>query len=310
MKKSFRLFTFASAVVLLFTIASPAYADGLEESTSSIHGHLNTIVQFADRTPEVVEKLYDQIGIDLNEAINSSIAQINNNTVEIITSLPETTLQIDGSNVNLSNGEFYLDGLTSGLHKISVYSVNNLIHEQEVILDNGLNHIPVDARINFGDLVASSESKMDPDFSKSSATNSSEITPLSDPDSWNGIGVGAILGEGKGKMLLLTNEGHVSCNKSDWDNGANFPANNSDCALAIAGGVMYSSNPLLFQAYAQGRYCLQESMNTVESPSTANVYCNQKQKASGYYTGYRNKGYNCSSFIFLGGDERLNKYDL
>ncbi|MCK8489765.1 hypothetical protein M0651_21580 [Paenibacillus sp. MBLB2552] len=78
MKKSFRLFTFASAVVLLFTIASPAYADGLEESTSSIHGHLNTIVQFADRTPEVVEKLYDQIGIDLNCSNKQQYGRNNN----------------------------------------------------------------------------------------------------------------------------------------------------------------------------------------------------------------------------------------
>ncbi|GGG11278.1 hypothetical protein GCM10010912_64610 [Paenibacillus albidus] len=110
-------------------------------------------------------------------------------------------------------------------------------------------------------------------------------------------------------MLLLTNQGHVSCNKSYYDQGSRFPKNDSDCALAVSSGLIYYSNPILFSAYSQGAYCVQEAMDSDFNVNRANVYCNKTAKPNAAYThNYLNMGYNCSSFMFLGGDERLNKF--
>lgn len=116
-------------------------------------------------------------------------------------------------------------------------------------------------------------------------------------------------------MRLLTADGHVSCNKSDWDNGADFPWNDSDCAQAIGGGMIYNNSPLYNMEYYQGTMCVTEGMVSVLHFGEQNVYCDgnintgSNKPTDEYYHGYLNLGYNCSSFTFINGDERLNKYN-
>lgn len=293
-------------VILLLSFSIQVSAEEIVNTDSSIHGHVKTVVKFPGRTLEQVQDLYKSIGVDLTSEENA-ILESNNGIPEINISMPNVILKIDESIVPIINNEFFINHLTNGTHKIQLYSTNSLVFEKEYTLDYGLNHIPLELNLDFNNLVLNAGVKMNSTISKDE--NNKLVSPFYDPDQYyNGIKVGSYFGEGKGKMKMLTPEGHVSCNKSDYDHGANFPFNGADCTKAVAGGVLYLSNPSLYNRYIQGIYCIQEAMGSGDDSNEANSYCNHKPKSSGYYKGYKNMGYNCSSFTFLNGDERLNKY--
>lgn len=305
MKKLINIFL---PVILLLSFSLPVSAESNNFKFASIHGHLKSTVKFPGRSLEQVLDLYESIGVELDTSGEGDILKIENGVPEMSFSLSILTLKMDGKIIETDDGEFLLDGLIIGAHQVQVYYMQTLLYEQEIFLEAGMNHLPLDLELDFNNLVYNAGLKMSSDDLEE--INSNLITPFYDPDSYyKGIKVGEYFGvPGYGRMKMLTPEGHVSCNKSDYDQGGNFPFNNSDCVKAVAGGVLFSTLPIVYPTFYQGAFCVQEAMSSGVDKGEANSYCNHKPKSFGYHNGYLNKGYNCSSFIFLNGDERLNKY--
>ncbi|MFD3259574.1 hypothetical protein ACE3MQ_13275 [Paenibacillus lentus] len=305
MRKFVKLFL---PLVLLLSFAIPVNAQEVDSSENiNIHGHLKTVVKFPSRSLEEVQELYKSIGTDIDTNQEDSILKLNDNIPQIELDPSFLTLKIDNNITEIKDGEFIVSNLTISKPLIQVYYSDSLIYEEEHTLVSGVNHIPLELNFDFNNLVINAGLKMNSDDSNS--INKQLITPFYDPDSYyNGIKVGTYFGLGKGRMKMLTPEGHVSCNKSDYDQGKNFPLNGADCTKAVAGGLLYLNKPALYSNYAQGVFCVQEAMSSGEDSNESNSYCNHLPKNGGYYTGYKNMGYNCSSFTFLNGDERLNKY--
>lgn len=279
--------------------------DKFENAT--IHGHLTAVVKFPNRTLDQVQELYKSIGADIDANKEDSVLELEEDIPQIDLDSSVLTLKIDNEVTEVKEGEFVVNDLSVGEHLIQIYYSNFLLYENEHTLKSGMNHVPIELNFDFNNLVFNAGLKMSADDSKNISKDL--ISPFYDPDSYyRGIKVGSYFGEGKGRMKMLTPEGHVSCNKSDYDKGANFPLNGADCTKAVAGGVLYLSNPTQNTRYFQGIYCVQEAMGSAGDENESNSYCNHQPKSGGYYTGYKNMGYNCSSFTFLNGDERLNKY--
>ncbi|GAA0135173.1 hypothetical protein YSY43_20130 [Paenibacillus sp. YSY-4.3] len=295
-------------LVLLLSLAIPVSAHEVDSSENiNIHGHLKTVVKFPGRSLEQVQELYSSIGYNIEANQENSILELNDNIPQIELDSSLLTLKIDNNITELKNGEFFVSNLNIDKPLIQIYLSDSLIYEEEHTLVSGINHIPLELNFDFNNLVINAGLKMNSDDSNN--ISKQLVTPFYDPDSYyNGIKVGSYFGLGKGRMKMLTPEGHVSCNKSDHDQGKNFPLNGADCTKAVAGGLLYLSKPALYSNYVQGVFCVQEAMSSGEDSNESNSYCNHSPKSSGYYKGYKNMGYNCSSFTFLNGDERLNKY--
>lgn len=315
-KRVFKTFAI-SCLALMWSL--PVYADKekMDTHSSMVHGILESKYTFNGMTIEQIRTHFAKLNLKLDDLVSQSVVTFEDGVASIRTQLPEATVSLDNQTVEVIDNEFMFHEVTSGNHKLKVYSYDTLVLDKEISIEDGTTHLPLDLKLDINKIVKKAQDKMEPS-QESSLTiedvlflpqSDSLVTPMSDPDYWNGYYVGQVLGLKKGKMLLLTNQGHVSCNKSYNDKGANFPANNSDCALAVTSGALYYSNPILFSAYSQGAYCVQEAMDSVENPSRANIYCNWVAKPNAAFThNYLNKGYNCSSFIFLGNDERLTNY--
>ncbi|WP_058300226.1 hypothetical protein [Gorillibacterium timonense] len=263
--------------------------------------------------------------------------------------MPNLTVTINyRSYVTNTNGEFFAS-LKPGYYDADVSFLGHEIYNAKINIIEGTNDVNISLKQKLDDLPSNMDNNMDMsnmDMSKdmgnmdmgthnsmkmsnnnvSNSTNSTDVeewvVPYSDPGSgggstsWHGVTVGGAFGTGAhGIMTLLTADGHVSCNKSSWDNGANFPNNNSDCAIAIMDGLLYLSDAKTFLPYYSWYYCVIESMKTKDGGG-ANIYCNRQTALSGtkphvsYFQGYLNLGYNCSSFPMINGDERLNKYNF
>ncbi|ETT41476.1 MULTISPECIES: hypothetical protein [unclassified Paenibacillus] len=289
----------------------------VSDTSSMVHGVLETKYSYTGMTLDQVRSHFEKLNLNLEDLVAQSTISIDDGVASINTELPEATVLLDNQSVEVVDKEFMFHEVTPGAHDLQVYSYDTLVYDSEINIEKGTNQLPVEVNLDINEIVERAKEKMENPQEKSISINDvlfqpqtdSFVTPMSDPDSWNGYHVGQILGKGKGKMLLLTNQGHVSCNKSDYDQGANFPYNNSDCALAVSGGALFQSNKVLYSAYEQGVFCVKEAMNSVENPSAANGWCNWQAKPNAVFVhNYLNKGYNCSSFMFLGNDERLNKF--
>lgn len=195
-------------MLLLLSFSLPVSAESNNFKFSSIHGHLESTVKFPGRSLEQVLDLYESIGVELDTSGEGDVLKIENGVPEMSFSLSILTLKMDGKIIETDEGEFLLDGLTIGAHQVQVYYMQTLLYEQEIFLEAGMNHLPLDLELDFNNLVYNAGLKMSSDDLEE--INSNLITPFYDPDSYyKGIKVGEYFGvPGYGRMKMLTPEGH------------------------------------------------------------------------------------------------------
>lgn len=306
MKKEKFLMFFLS-IILLTTPLSAVTAN--DSNHGNIQGCVDVKVSFPSQTIDQLKETYSEIGADVEDLISKGVLSVQSGLPQLQTNLPNTTVKIDEKEVNLENNEFKQQDLSVGQHKVGLYYNDTALTEKTVdVKANETTHVHLQFDLDFNDLSKGMNSL-------STSDSDNIMRPMGyDEPTYNNIVVGSYFGKGKGRMKMLNVYGHVSCNKSDYDQGENFPNNNSDCAKAVIGGLIASQSIGGSITYGQGIYCLQEAMDSVfysrdtYEASKPNIYCNGKQKSTSFYQGFMNRGYNCSSFNFIKSDERLNKY--
>jgi len=272
------------------------------------------LLQLQDQSAEAQKSSPSVRELEKNKLLKKFSRQ--DNVGHFTTNLPHAEITIGDVTTKADlDGNFSFHGLAVGEHQATISLNGKQLKQVLVKVKKGDNNVELQVLEELDNMFTQMGVEHGIEFDASAPIYGVIPNDGGSTGYYKGIKVGSVFGLNKGTMKMLTADGHVSCNKSDWDNGSSFPWNNSDCSDAIAGGMIYNNNPLYNYKYYAGTMCVTESMSSVFAPSESNVYCNQKvntgkKPVKEYYRGYLNLGYNCSSFTFLNGDERLNSYNF
>lgn len=214
--------------------------------------------------------------------------------------LPYIDVQIGNIKVKTdATGEFVLKEIPQGKQIMILSYEDKKIYEGEVRLTEKNSQVDINLEFN-GEQIEKAAERMGASMKgeqeqvgKTMALQFYPTYPKNTMVPWS---------SGKGTMWVRGAYNIVSCNKAHkYKYSADFPWNNSDCAVAIRLGALYASNSIAFYYYRQNYYCYIESIQNVSGNEGSNVYCNGVKKSDGHY--------NCSWFNGIKHSESLHSHN-
>ncbi|MCM3644883.1 carboxypeptidase-like regulatory domain-containing protein [Priestia aryabhattai] len=309
----------------LISTVSLSVANAETTSTQNLSGNISSSISFSNEQIKEIKEAYESsvtseetlsdLENDLQEAqtngeekevesisntidsvqqldIDKQFTKESDSTQNLETPLPSLQVSLDDKYTVSTDkdGNYQFNNIPEGTYSLKVSLGESVLSKQEVVIngDDQPNQT-VDVELNMsgdtfyeGAQLMGEQMDMGDDTAETSTTYYPEYK------------VGTFKGSGRGTMKIIAKKNIVGCNKAGKSlskDSSTFPANNSDCAVAIYRGAAYAGNRTVFSYWKNNYYCYVESVQNALSKmgeSSANVYCNGKKKSSGHY--------NCSWF--------------
>ncbi|WP_394555705.1 hypothetical protein C1N61_31160 (plasmid) [Priestia aryabhattai] len=313
----------------LISTVSLSVANAETTSTQNLSGNISSSISFSNEQLKEIKEAYEssvtgeetisELEDDLQEAktngedkvaesisntidsaqqldLNDQFVKESDSTESLKTALPSLQVSLDDkySVTTDKDGNYQFNNIPEGKYSLTVSLGESILSKQDVLI-NGTDqpNQTVDVELNMsgdtfydGAQLMGEQMNMGDDMEDDTAEASTTYYPE--------YKVGSFKGSGRGIMKIIAKKNIVGCNKAGKSlskDSSTFPANNSDCAVAIYRGTAYAGNKKLFAYWKNDYYCYIESIQNALSKmgdDSTNVYCNGKKKSSGHY--------NCSWF--------------
>lgn len=318
-RKLFGTFIIIAISLSLIITFSIKQVNAEEVNGGSVHGNISTIITFnQSQSTEVKDWFSESIEGAVNpelepaleeakqegdvvkaEAIESAINEIQDSGSDSLFTQEgtATTLKANLPDVFVSfgnistktdaNGNFDLNGIPEGEYLVTISKDGSVIYSQPVDIKQGDQQIDLELNVSGDAFYEGAEQMIEGNITVEETAQASTTYYSTKP-------IGSYVGSKLGKMKIIANNNIVNCNKADdsISDSQYFPANGSDCSVAIARGAAYASNPIVFFYWKKNLVCyiesIQSAANMLGDNAGQNVYCNAKKKSDGHY--------NCSWF--------------
>ncbi|GGG11270.1 hypothetical protein GCM10010912_64600 [Paenibacillus albidus] len=181
----------------------PVYTEKAEASTSSamVHGEIKTKYAYTGMTIDQVKSHISKLNLNFDDLVTQSIITIEDGVAAINTKLPDTAVEIDNKLFAVTDGQFMIDEVDPGKHTFKIYNNDKLLVEKDITVESGHNSLPIEIDLDITALISNLEDKMQPEGDQMQHITEDKlsihdamlftspdtlVTPMSDPDYWNG----------------------------------------------------------------------------------------------------------------------------